>query len=148
VVGSGGEPDVAQGVCQAMQADSLNLYEKLDLNALAGLLSRASLVVSNDSGPLHLAAAVGVPTVGIYWCGNMINAGPLTRARHRPAISWRLDCPVCGLDCTRTNCGHSESFVADVPEPEVIGSALDLLQMAETHVRNTPAAKHSIEGDY
>jgi ADP-heptose:LPS heptosyltransferase len=148
VVGSGGEPEIAQGVCSAMQADCLNLYGKLDLNALAGLLSRASLVVSNDSGPLHLAAAVGAPTVGIYWCGNMINAGPLTRARHRPAISWRLDCPVCGLDCTRTNCGHSESFVADVPQAEVIGSALDLLHIAQTHVRYTPAAKHSIEGDY
>jgi ADP-heptose:LPS heptosyltransferase len=147
VVGSGPEPDIAQGVCGAMQADCLNLYGKLDLNTLAGLLSRASLVVSNDSGPVHLAAAVGAPTVGIYWCGNMINAGPLTRARHRPAISWRLDCPVCGLDCTRTNCGHSESFVADVPEAEVISSALDLLQMAQTHTRYTPAAKHSIEGD-
>jgi ADP-heptose:LPS heptosyltransferase len=148
IVGSGAEPEIAQGVCSAMRADCLNLYGKLDLNALAGLLSRASLVVSNDSGPLHLAAAVGAPTVGIYWCGNMINAGPLTRARHRPAISWRLDCPVCGLDCTRTNCGHSESFVADVPQAEVIGSALDLLHMAQTHVRLTPAAKHSIEGDY
>src|SRR3712207_8868396 len=45
-------------------------------------------------------------TVGIYWCGNLINAGPVTRARHRPALSWRLDCPVCGADCTRHRCDH------------------------------------------
>jgi len=37
------------------------------LSALVGLLARAGLVVANDSGPLHLAGAIGTPTVGIYW---------------------------------------------------------------------------------
>lgn len=148
VVGAGMDNEIVDAVCGAMSAGSHNLCGKLDLNALTGLLSRASLVVSNDSGPLHLAAAVGASTVGIYWCGNMINAGPLTRSHHRPAISWRLDCPVCGQDCTRTKCDHKESFVADVPETEVIRSAVDLLQMAEKQNQNPHFLTYSIERGY
>ncbi len=71
---------------------------------------------------------MGTATVGIYWCGNLINSGVLTRTRHRPVLSWRLLCPVCGLDCTTTNCGHRDSFVADVTTEEVTAAALELLE--------------------
>jgi ADP-heptose:LPS heptosyltransferase len=104
-----------------------NACARLSLSGLAGLLSRSSLVVSNDTGPLHVAAAVGAATVGVYWCGNVINAGPMEQARSRVAISWRLECPVCGVNCTRGRCEHHESFVADVPAEEVIAHALELL---------------------
>jgi ADP-heptose:LPS heptosyltransferase len=129
VVGSEADQTLDQSVIDTMASEAFNLAGKLSINGLTGLLSRASVVVSNDSGPLHLAAATGAPTVGIYWCGNMITAGPVTRAKHRPAISWRLDCPVCGLDNTKAICEHRESFVADVPQEEVIAPALELLQM-------------------
>lgn len=105
-----------------------NACERLSLKGLAGLLSRSRLVVSNDTGPLHVGAAVGAATVGVYWCGNLINAGPMAQARSRVAISWRLSCPVCGRDCTRDHCSHAVSFVADVPVAEVLGHALGLLE--------------------
>ncbi|UBF27869.1 hypothetical protein K9N68_08205 [Kovacikia minuta CCNUW1] len=57
----------------------------------------------------------------------MITAGPFTRSRHRPAISWQLDCPICGTDCTRDTCAHTASFVEDVLPQEVIDSALELM---------------------
>jgi hypothetical protein len=58
----------------------------------------------------------------------LILAGPLTRARHRTAIAWRLTCPVCGRDCTRERipCDHAVSFVAEVAVEDVIAPALDL----------------------
>jgi ADP-heptose:LPS heptosyltransferase len=105
-----------------------NLCARLSLGGLAGLLGRSRLIVSNDTGPLHVGAAVGAATVGVYWCGNVINAGPMTQARNRVAISWRLRCPVCGVDCTSGQCEHRDSFVADVPTAEVLGHALELLE--------------------
>lgn len=104
-----------------------NLCARLSLGGLAGLLGRSRLVVSNDTGPLHVAAALGAATVGVYWCGNVINAGPMAQARSRVAISWRLACPVCGVDCTGGSCDHRASFVAEVPVAEVLGHALALL---------------------
>jgi ADP-heptose:LPS heptosyltransferase len=102
----------------------------LSIGELAAVLGAADVVVANDSGPRHLAHALGTATVAVYWVGNLINAGPLTRSRHRVHLGWRTHCPVCGADCTRagaTRCGHETSFVAEVPWREVCASALELL---------------------
>jgi ADP-heptose:LPS heptosyltransferase len=127
VIGTHRERDVVDAMVTGMNADVLNLCDQLSLCGLAGLFKRAKVVISNDSGPLHLATAAGTATVGIYWCGNAITAGPVTTARHRALLSWRLNCPICGLDCIRFDCGHRESFVADIPVKEVYTAALDLL---------------------
>ncbi|QHC55107.1 glycosyltransferase family 9 protein [Rathayibacter tanaceti] len=91
----------------------------VDLPDLAPLLSLADLVLGNDSGPRHLAAAVGAPTVGVFWVGNAINAAPLGRQRHRVQVSWTTHCPVCGVDATQVGwtaprCEHDVTFVGDV----------------------------------
>jgi ADP-heptose:LPS heptosyltransferase len=127
VIGMAEERDLVQGVIGAMRAEALDLCGRLSLRALTGLLHRSSVMVGNDSGPVHLAEAVGAATVAVYWCGNLITAGPLTRARHRPVISWELICPACGVDCTVHRCDHPDSFVAEVPVDEVRDAALDLL---------------------
>jgi ADP-heptose:LPS heptosyltransferase len=106
-----------------------DLAGRLSLRGLTGLLSRAVLIVSNDTGPLHLAAAVGTPTVGVYWCFNLITADPLTRRLHRPLVSWRLDCPICGRSQVDDPCEHQVSYVADVPVESVVEQALDVLQI-------------------
>jgi len=128
VNGAGWDRPLVDGVIAAMTAPAIDLCGRLSLRGLLGLLSRARLVVGNDSGPLHLAWAVGAATVGIYWCGNVINASHPTRTRHRLAISWRIHCPVCGNNTTRQECPHHESFVADVPVEEVAALALDLFE--------------------
>ncbi|MBX6313693.1 MAG: glycosyltransferase family 9 protein [Isosphaeraceae bacterium] len=128
VTGIPREQPLVEAVLGAMRAEAQSLCGALSLGGLAGLLARCRVVVSNDTGPLHVAAAVGTATVGIYWCGNLITAGPLSRTRHRPAISWRLECPRCGRNCLEGNCRHPESFVADVATEEVIASALELLE--------------------
>lgn len=127
LVGTPADAAANQAVRQAARRRLADLTGRLTLSGLTGLLERCAAVVGNDSGPRHLAAAVGTATVGIYWWGNLLTAGPLTRARHRVAVSSRLDCPVCGRDQTRGRCGHDPSFVAAVPVDEVRGHAFDLL---------------------
>lgn len=53
-----------------------NLTGKTDLAALTGLVRQADWVVSNDSGPLHLAAALGVRTLGIFGPTDPLRWGP------------------------------------------------------------------------
>lgn len=126
VLGTAPECPIVEAVITNMQAEAEALCDRLSLGGLAGLLSQAALMISNDSGSLHFAAAVGTPTVGIFWCGNLINGGPLTRTRHRPFLSWRLDCPRCGANAIESPCEHRDSFVADVPVEDVTNAALDL----------------------
>ncbi len=60
VTGSGFEEELVEGVVSAMHAPARSLCGALSLGGLVGLLSRCALVVSNDSGPLHLASNCGL----------------------------------------------------------------------------------------
>lgn len=130
ITGTAAERDVVEKVAAATRTPAMRMVDTLNVGALAALYERCSLVISNDTGPRHLAAAVGTPTVGVYWCGNLINAGPLTRSRHRPVVSWTVTCPVCGasgLDLKAGRCPHDVSWVAEVTVDEVADQATDLL---------------------
>lgn len=135
VTGGAGEVELVDRVVSAMRRPGRSLAGALSLGGLAGLYRRSAVVVGNDTGPLHLARAVGAATVTVFWCGNMINVGPVTRTRHRPQISWTLHCPQCGAPATAdlyphrpgNGCDHRPSFVTDVPVEEVRAAAVDLL---------------------
>jgi ADP-heptose:LPS heptosyltransferase len=126
VVGTATERDLAARLTGLLDGGAADLAGRLSLGGLAGLLQRATLLVGNDSGPRHLAAAVGTATVAVYWVPNLVNVGPLRRARHRAPVSWRLDCPACGADALRGRCGHGASLVTDVGVEEVLAEALDV----------------------
>lgn len=68
--------DAAETQIRAAFADAAIIPEPLDLSELMALISRASLFVGNDSGPVHLAAAAGTPAVVIY--------GPTNPAQWHP----------------------------------------------------------------
>ncbi|WP_457964825.1 glycosyltransferase family 9 protein [Arthrobacter sp. D1-29] len=125
VVGDRSEQRLAERIVQlAAPASIRSVAGELDMAGLVALLARSAVVVGNDSGPRHLAQALGVPTVGIFWAGNVINAGALGRSLHRIHPSWVTTCPVCGIDITQVGwtaprCPHDESVVADIGVREV-----------------------------
>ncbi len=92
----GGPGDAALGAQIARDSGAADLIGKTDLEELTSLMGRFSLFVTNDSGPMHLAAATGVPVVAIF--------GATTRelgffpygAGHR-VIEADLSCRPCGL---------------------------------------------------
>jgi ADP-heptose:LPS heptosyltransferase len=135
VTGTPAERELVEQVQAAARVSVRPLVGALSLGGLGGLYAECAVVIANDTGPIHLAAAVGTPTVGIFWVGNVINCATPLRARHRPIVSWIVHCPVCGVDCTRDiyparpggdHCGHQESFVTDVPVAEVLEAVADV----------------------
>lgn len=128
VHGTAAEAAVVREVIGHMRHPAFDLSGKVSLSGLCGLLARSALLVSNDTGPLHLALAVGTPAVGIYWLTNLYESGPLLQDRHRAALATRSLCPVCGAENLTQRCPHDESFVADVPVAEVTEMALELLR--------------------
>jgi ADP-heptose:LPS heptosyltransferase len=129
VVGTAAEQPLSNQLVAGLDGDAANLAGRLGLGGLVGLLEQATLLVGNDSGPRHLAAAVGTATVAVYWGVHLDSYGPLSRARHRAPTAWRLHCPVCGANRLQQDCrpSHQASFVADVSTDEVLAEALDLL---------------------
>ncbi|MHA7262732.1 glycosyltransferase family 9 protein [Arthrobacter sp. TMN-37] len=109
-----------------------SLAGALDLGQLAGVLAASAVVVGNDSGPRHLAQAVGTPTVGVYWVGNVINAGAFGRTLHRVHLAWVIACPVCGVDVTQVGwtaerCEHDDSLVQSVRPAAVYADVRELM---------------------
>ncbi|MEV1328246.1 glycosyltransferase family 9 protein [Micromonospora costi] len=136
VTGTPAERELVDRVVEAAGVPLRPQVGTLSLGGLAGCYADCALVISNDTGPLHLAAAVGTSTVGIFWVGNFINTASPLRGRHRPISSWTVHCPVCGVDCTPGiyphrpgdgECPHRDSFVTDVPVAEVLEAARELL---------------------
>jgi ADP-heptose:LPS heptosyltransferase len=140
VVGDAGDAELAdQVVCAArsvlagsLRDRVLSLADRVPLGGLVGVLAEADVVLGNDSGPRHLAAALGTPTVSVFWVGNVLNAGPFGRSRHRVLLGWVTRCPVCGVDVTQVGwtaerCEHDPSFVTDVSLEAVLEETLDLL---------------------
>lgn len=128
LTGMNEEQEITARVAEAMREPCANLCGRLSLGGLTALLAASRVVVANDTGPLHLAHAVGARTVGLYWCFNLLTAAPLSRQRHAPLVSWQLRCPVCGCDRSHAHCEHSASFISAIPAEEVIAAAQGLLK--------------------
>lgn len=78
----------------------VDLSGKTDLPGLAGLLARARAVVSNDSGAMHLAGAVGVKVVAIFGATNEKRTSPLRAGAQAPEpviVTHEVFCRPCML---------------------------------------------------
>lgn len=99
VVVTGGPEDVAltDDITRGMHHEALVLAGKTSLRQLAALLEQARLVISNDTGVLHIAAALGRPVVALYGPTSPGLTGPLgdptrTVVLHHPGCCPRVPC--------------------------------------------------------
>ena len=86
VVISGGhspiEREYAAVICSQMKQMPINLVSRTDLKQLLALLERATVLIAPDSGPAHLATAVGTPVIGLYARSNPERARPYLSAEY------------------------------------------------------------------
>lgn len=141
VQGDEAERPLTAAVVAAMRQPALDLGGGLSLDGLAALLARARIFVGNDSGPLHLAQAVGAATVGLYWLTNLVVSGPPTAARRRVALSVQAQCPVCGRNNLAVRCPHDPCFIDDIGVDEVITLVRDLWLQESTDAAARPPVR-------
>lgn len=78
IFGGSGEEEIAEKIQLAMRGRAISLVGKTRVGDLAPLLSRCSVFVGNDSGAMHVAAAVGLPVVGIFGPTDPDGTSPVT----------------------------------------------------------------------
>ena len=76
-VGTHDEAHIISTIQRQMHSRSINLAGGTTVSQLAELLKRCHLFLGNDSGPMHIAAAVGAKTIGLYGPGNPARFGPV-----------------------------------------------------------------------
>jgi heptosyltransferase II len=106
VCGTEAERGVCRGVAEAVGRAAVDLSGRTSLAVLAALAARASVVVCNDSGMSHLAAAVGAPTVALFGSTSSSWTAPLGRRvrviQHAPVCApcFQRTCRI-GYACLR-----------------------------------------------
>ncbi|MBD1909204.1 MULTISPECIES: lipopolysaccharide heptosyltransferase II [unclassified Leptolyngbya] len=127
--GSAEEQELVESIRQQMEVPSISLVGQLDIPDLIALLQAAPLLLCNNTGPVHLAAALGTPVVDLY---------ALTNLQHTP---WQVPHRVLYHDvpcriCYRSICpeGHHHCLELVTPD-QVVTAILELL--AETSASET-----------
>ena len=116
------ETEVASWIVENVSGPRpINLSRDLPLGELAVLIERCDLVISNDTGPMHIAAAEGTPVVGIFGPTSPVVWGPL--GKRTATVEKDLEC----RPCTPAGCPDNVCLQSITPE-EVLEavSSLDL----------------------
>ena len=109
-----GDEDDAQKIKTGLN-DSAILIPEATIDELSGLINKCDLIIANDSGPMHIAAALGIPTIGLF--------GPTNPKAHRPysensdyVIKEDLHCIICN----KLTCPLAHECMLDMPINKVI----------------------------
>lgn len=122
--GTAPERDLVESIQAQMRVPSQSLVGQLNLPDLSALLAAAPLLLSNNTGPVHIAAALGTPVVDLY---------ALTNLQHTP---WQVPHRVLYHDvpcriCYKSVCPEGHHHCLQLLEPQtVVAAVLELL--AET----------------
>jgi heptosyltransferase I len=113
-----GEEELVRSVEQASGGAAQPLC--CSLGELIALTRRARLFIGGDSGPMHLAAALGVPVVGIF--------GPTDPARNGPYATRSIVLRHAGSATSYSHRDRPDQALLSIPANEVVGAALRLLE--------------------
>jgi ADP-heptose:LPS heptosyltransferase len=116
---------LAQNVIKNMHHRAVNLAGKTSVSHLASVLKRCKLFISNDSGPVHIASAVGIPVISIF--GR--NQKGLSPKRWGP-VGKRdkiLHKEVGCIECLAHNCTKRFACLKAITVDDVLGAADSIL---------------------
>jgi ADP-heptose:LPS heptosyltransferase len=134
LTGTSGEADVVARVGAAMRQPAVNLTGRTSLGVLAELVRRARLVVCNDTGISHIAAAMHAPSVVVSCGADTDRWSPLDRVRHRVLFH-----PIACRPCAHARCPIGHPCAEAVHVEDVLAEARSLLSAADRSFQESPA---------
>lgn len=122
VFGGPKEQAVGETVCRLMGKRAANLCGRTDLRLASALIEQCHLFITNDSGLMHVAAALKVPVVAIFGSTNPGTTGPLGRHSHVIRV------PVACSPCLKQECPTDHRCMTEVTVDRVYETAADILE--------------------
>jgi heptosyltransferase I len=126
LVGAPRERDVGAAIAR-LAPGVVDLTGETSLSELAALVGRAAICIAHDSGPMHLAVALGRPVVALFGPSDPVWAGPYHR--EDAAVQSDLPCSPCYLRRLKS-CTHSHACMSELSAQAVIERAENVLQAA------------------
>ena len=97
ILGAESDKEPGDSFLTYWQGNALNLCGKTSPRISAAILKHARLFIGHDSGPLHLAGAVGIPCIGIYSARNPVGRW-FPRGNNNTIFYHEVECAGCGLE--------------------------------------------------
>jgi lipopolysaccharide heptosyltransferase II len=128
ILGDSSEQALTKEVIRTLRHKPIDLTGKTSIRELAGVLIRMRLVVTNDGGPLHMAAALGVKTVSIFGPVDEKVYGPYPPSdKHIVITNKNITCRPCYKNFRFGGCSYNLSCVKDITVDEVFTAVKGLL---------------------
>ena len=128
MVGSRGDTSTAREVVSAIETDAtphvIDMTGQTTIGMLVGVFSVAAACVLNDSGAMHLAAAVGTPLVALFGPTRESETAPLTRSGRRAAV---LTHPVSCRPCMLRECPIDHRCMKGITPDRVYAALTSLM---------------------
>lgn len=121
IFGSKGDMEVAQTVQDAFGGAAVNIVGQTDLSEAIALISRCSIFITNDSGLMHVAGALNVPTLAIYGSTNPVTTPP--PGKNSVIIRKEVPCS----PCLKQVCPTDFRCMEDISIDEVFEAARAML---------------------
>lgn len=121
LTGGPGEAEIGRDIERAMRVAPLNLIGQTSVRELMAVLAQCRLVVTNDSGPMHIAAAFGVPLVAVFGPTDHTTTSPL--ADNCRIVRSAAECAPCML----RECPTDHHCMTAVTSSMVLDAARSLL---------------------
>jgi len=93
IIASRGDKKIADKVVRASNGKAINMAGKTTLKELVSLISKCSYFICNDTGPMHIAAALNKPVFALFGPANPIRTGPYGKIH--TIIQEKLKCSPC-----------------------------------------------------
>ena len=106
LVGTSDERERADTVRYHMRGDAVNVAGETTLPELVALIAEADLIVTNDSGPMHIADALGTPLVAVFGPTDPVRTGPYLQRRNVVRAEDCACAPCLRRYCTERHCMH------------------------------------------
>jgi ADP-heptose:LPS heptosyltransferase len=106
---------------------------RTSLKQLSAILKRCSFAIANDSGPMHISAVVGTPTLGIFGPTNPYAQGPFGE-KHLWVRNEEIDC----LGCNLTKCPIGNKCMTELKVVTVYSAFLKLVEKNKDRITSKP----------
>lgn len=120
IFGGPGETSIAADIESHLEGSAANMAGKTSVRELMALIKRCNFFITNDSGPMHIAAAFDVPLVAIF--GSTDHTGTSPYNNKATVVRSNVECAPCKL----RECPTDHRCMTTVTEEAVIDAALEL----------------------
>lgn len=114
ILGGVSDREIVEEVVGRMKSTPVNFAGRVNLRELAALIARCNIFITNDTGPMHIAVAVGTKVLTIFGSTDPVRTGPIGPGHI--IVQKKLECSPCFKPC----CNQNNYQCLDIPVEDVL----------------------------